>query len=142
MGTYAGGSLLVQNRHQRKPLHIAGGILGEIIVPSTPTTPSTPAPTRNNRKFSTSATDSALAGRDSSFSDFMNTTPKFTGPSDISQTGLQLHPLLCLSLHEHCYLQDYGVWGREEYVKNWWAFVNWQEVETSFNDIVKSSAPK
>jgi len=39
-------------------------------------------------------------------------------------------PLLGLNCWEHAYLPDYGVSnaGKEQYLKNWWASVNWQRV--------------
>jgi Fe-Mn family superoxide dismutase len=37
-----------------------------------------------------------------------------------------IHPLLCLSLHPHVYIPDYGIWGKEEYIRNFWRNVDWQ----------------
>ncbi|KAM0791496.1 hypothetical protein ACM66B_005949 [Microbotryomycetes sp. NB124-2] len=45
---------------------------------------------------------------------------------------VRLYPLACLSVHPHCYIHDYGVWGREEYVKNWWSAVDWRKVEQAY----------
>jgi Fe-Mn family superoxide dismutase len=39
-----------------------------------------------------------------------------------------IHPLLCLSLHPHVYIPDYGVWGKEEYIRNFWGNVDWKLV--------------
>lgn len=53
--------------------------------------------------------------------------------------GTHIYPLLCLSVHPHCYLADYGVWGREEYVKNWWKAVDWKAVEENFEKYSEAS---
>lgn len=37
-----------------------------------------------------------------------------------------IHPLLCLSLHPHVYIPDYGICGKEEYIRNFWGNVDWQ----------------
>lgn len=46
-----------------------------------------------------------------------------------------IHPLMCLSLHPHCYLGDYGVWGRQEYVERWWNAIDWTKVSASYEMI-------
>ena len=38
-------------------------------------------------------------------------------------------PILGLNCWEHAYLSDYGVLGKQQYLKNWWASVNWQRVD-------------
>jgi Fe-Mn family superoxide dismutase len=38
-------------------------------------------------------------------------------------------PVLALNCWEHAYLPDYGVNGKQQYLKNWWAAVNWQRVD-------------
>lgn len=37
-------------------------------------------------------------------------------------------PLLGLNCWEHAYITDYGVAGKQEYLKNWWSAINWQRV--------------
>lgn len=39
-----------------------------------------------------------------------------------------LTPLLCVSVHEHAWVPDYGIWGKEEYLKQYWTVVNWERV--------------
>lgn len=51
-----------------------------------------------------------------------------------------IHPILCLSVHPHCYLKDYGVWGRGEYVNKWWGAIDWTKVEHSYARIVQKSS--
>jgi superoxide dismutase, Fe-Mn family len=40
-------------------------------------------------------------------------------------------PLLGLNCWEHAYVTDYGVNGKQEYLKNWWAAINWQRVDNA-----------
>lgn len=44
-----------------------------------------------------------------------------------------LYPLLGLQVAERAYVPDYGVWGREAYVRNFWKCVNWGKVEAEFD---------
>lgn len=39
-------------------------------------------------------------------------------------------PLACLSLQEHAYMVDHGVWGKQEYVKAWLRAVDWEVIES------------
>jgi Fe-Mn family superoxide dismutase len=47
------------------------------------------------------------------------------------QTATAFWPLLNLSIHEHAWIHDYGVWGKEEYVRNFWDAVDWEAVDRS-----------
>lgn len=148
MGTYAGGTPLVVQRRQIKGL--APSVLGEVMdvpedtadgenaattssaaadggeaTPAWTTISSKKQPNNNKKSFPRAAT-----------SDLLDNVMR---PADVSaqlrsrgQIGQNLHPLLALSVHPHCYLEDYGVWGREEYVRNWWSAVDWRKVEESF----------
>jgi Fe-Mn family superoxide dismutase len=42
-------------------------------------------------------------------------------------------PLLGLNVWEHAYLVDYGVNGKQQYLKNWWSAINWQRVHDATN---------
>lgn len=37
-------------------------------------------------------------------------------------------PILGLNVWEHAYIVDYGVNGKQQYLKNWWSTINWQRV--------------
>jgi len=37
-------------------------------------------------------------------------------------------PVLGLNVWEHAYMLDYGVNGKQQYLKNWWSAINWQRV--------------
>lgn len=82
------------------------------------------------RSFSTSARQSAEL-----VSNILNQNMPLTHTTRFT-AGTHLRPLLCLSVHPHCYLQDYGVWGREEYTRRWWATIDWKKVEQSYQAMV------
>ena len=44
-------------------------------------------------------------------------------------TGADLAPLLCVSTWEHVYMWDYGPWGKEKYLEQWWDRVDWNKVQ-------------
>ena len=54
------------------------------------------------------------------------------GARDAAQIGAQLTPLLVLSVHEHAWLPDYGIWGKEPYLMNFWNCVDWQRVAGAY----------
>lgn len=56
------------------------------------------------------------------------------GPSarGLSQLGERIYPLFCASIHEHCWLLDHGVWGKEKYMKELWNVLNWDKVNERY----------
>ena len=52
-----------------------------------------------------------------------------SGIKENRQHEYRILPLLGVNCWEHAYLPDYGVNGKQQYLKNWWAAVNWQRVE-------------
>ena len=46
----------------------------------------------------------------------------------IARVGEVLNPLFCVSVHEHAWLPNYGVWGKEEYMKRFWSVLDWEKV--------------
>lgn len=138
VGTYAGGTVLLQQRHQRGPAALSSPdrqILGEPIET---------APEADEDAAAGEAEvehkpmwQSAQAGERREGAGGLLNRPKSNAVdalrlSKAVEVGKTLHPLLCLSTHPHCYLEDYGVWGREEYVRNWWNHINWPQVESMF----------
>jgi Fe-Mn family superoxide dismutase len=109
------------------------------LMADPPTSPSS----AQKRSFST--TPSSAAGGPLSERGPMSEILYSTGVSSSSigfgtpLEGVALRPLVCLSVHPHCYLQDYGVWGREQYVKNWWEAINWTKVEASYASITRKA---
>lgn len=53
----------------------------------------------------------------------------FSGIGITDQVGKEIYPLLNVSVHEHAWLNDYGVMGKEEYLTRFWNCVNWDKVE-------------
>ncbi|KAG0146858.1 hypothetical protein CROQUDRAFT_722640 [Cronartium quercuum f. sp. fusiforme G11] len=152
--TFASGTILVQNRQQRGDWPSQ---LGSSQTTTTgPVSPSTSTPTVA-RAFSTSTCASApLDGssashprpRPASFADSLFSNP--TGPSSTPASFTipnraitrrmtepvdrfaQVHPLLALAVAERAYMPDYGIWGKELYLKNFWAAVDWSKVEKAY----------
>ncbi|KAG6919298.1 hypothetical protein DXG01_007430 [Tephrocybe rancida] len=55
--------------------------------------------------------------------------------------GEVLYPLFCISVHEHAWMAaGYGVWGKEEWLKQFWAVVDWKKVSVSFENVVQADA--
>lgn len=148
MGTYAGGTPLVAQRRQIKGL--APSVLGEVMDVPEAQSPSaegaataaataaeaTPEWTTISSKKQQQPNSNKKSLPRTATSGLLDNVMR---PADVSaalrsrgQIGQALHPLLALSVHPHCYLEDYGVWGREEYVRNWWSAVDWRKVEESF----------
>lgn len=58
---------------------------------------------------------------------------------------VSIHPLLCLSLQPHVYLPDYGIMGKEAYIKNFWKNVDWAQAERRYlqvKDVYKGGAQR
>ncbi|GAA5889743.1 hypothetical protein JCM16303_005364 [Sporobolomyces ruberrimus] len=158
VGTYAGGTILVNERKQMGSGPYSSGdlkVLGETIEQPVPTeTTTTSEPSSSSIPSSTQSSESKWQTHQSSRSTSSNLLSSATpSPSSVFSStitshnnpsqaiGRSLHPLLCVSTHEHCYLEDYGVWGREEYVKQWWTKVDWKKVEESFDQFTNKARP-
>ncbi|GAA6020235.1 hypothetical protein JCM11491_003858 [Sporobolomyces phaffii] len=142
VGTYAGGTVLVNERKQMG--HGAYSsvdlkVLGEQIeAPEAPASDASQPAAEGESQWETTAQTPSRAAASNLLSSatpspaavFSTTLSSHNDPR--SAVGRSLHPLLCLSTHQHCYLEDYGVWGRDEYVKQWWTKVDWKKVEESF----------
>jgi len=58
----------------------------------------------------------------------------FGSPKGLSQLGERIYPLFCVSVHEHCWLLDHGVWGKDAYMKEFWNVLNWNKVNERYLD--------
>ncbi|KAH8923154.1 manganese and iron superoxide dismutase [Atractiella rhizophila] len=65
---------------------------------------------------------------------------RFTVSSQEPWTAV--HPLFCLSLYEHCWLKDYGILGKKEYVENFWKVLDWDKLEERFERILEAEREK
>jgi superoxide dismutase, Fe-Mn family len=51
--------------------------------------------------------------------------------------GAQLSPLFCVSVHEHTWILDYGVRGKQEYLARFWNALDWERVVENFEYFTK-----
>lgn len=140
VGTYAGGTVLVKERMQTVGDYSSTTrILGEVLEPlpeateeSAKVSPwtSVPPPSSKKSKSKGYSSSAGAVGPDNLAGTMLRDTP--AGAGSRFRAGEQVYPLACLSVHPHCYLEDYGVWGRDEYVQKWWSHVDWRKVEETF----------
>jgi Fe-Mn family superoxide dismutase len=102
--TYGAGTILVRNR-----LMLGRDAQKELFRPTEPE-PSNETPTSSNGKSGESETTTEPA---------------------IDSAHHRIHPLACVSLHEHVYMPKYGVNGKEEYVRDWLKYVDWNTIASS-----------
>ena len=62
--------------------------------------------------------------------------PTPAGP--LHHYGDKLSPLFCVSVHEHAWLHDYGVWGKEEYLIRFWNALDWGRVAQLYYELGRS----
>lgn len=48
-----------------------------------------------------------------------------------------LYPVLCVNTWEHVWLPDYGMFGKEDYLRRWWDHINWTVVENRCNFLMR-----
>ncbi|CAK5262673.1 unnamed protein product [Mycena citricolor] len=61
--------------------------------------------------------------------------------TDAIHTGKTLYPLFCVSVHEHAWLSaGYGVWGKEEWLREFWSVLNWERVGEAYEKIRATTA--
>lgn len=160
VGTYAGGTVLVQSRAQMGPLTNDDRVLGEKI-PQRPgesgsSDGSSPSEQQQSKAPSWAVVDQAEQAKDAAAGTSSSSTATAASTdlnanrrnasgllgamnvmndvigSRTREIGKYLHPILCISVHPHCYIRDYGVWGRDEYVKAWWKAIDWSVVELNW----------
>jgi len=53
--------------------------------------------------------------------------------AELLTVGDTLYPLLCLPTYEHAWMSaGFGVWGKEEWIKEFWSVVDWQKVSSLY----------
>ncbi|BGP16422.1 hypothetical protein JCM10213_004022 [Rhodosporidiobolus nylandii] len=155
VGTYAGGTVLVKERSQMGPgayggrelrvlgeqVEVAEGAAAAAASAASEVAPEAAAPawqTVQSQRGAKGATAASLLSEGSySASSVLN--GQIAAHSGIAHVGKQLHPLVCVSTHPHCYLGDYGLWGRDEYVKRWWGAVDWKKVEEAYEGFTRKA---
>lgn len=161
VGTYAGGTVLVRERAQMGPAGYAGKdlkVLGEKVEVKEDDAAASAAGGEGAAAPAAGAGAGAGGSTAAAGSAWQTVQPGSTptstpvgdsllkdgalDPSKIlfgarqhqaSSVGRAIHPLACVSTHPHCYFEDYGLWGRDEYVKNWWGAVDWRKVEQAYD---------
>jgi len=59
------------------------------------------------------------------------------GVLNVSNIGLTVYPLFCVSVYEHAWLSaGYGIWGKEEYLKKFWTVLDWKKVSDAYRKFV------
>ncbi|KAH7916716.1 hypothetical protein BJ138DRAFT_1139000 [Hygrophoropsis aurantiaca] len=56
-----------------------------------------------------------------------------TSTNDLKRLGDELVPLFCLSVHEHCWLLDHGIWGQQKWLREFWSVLDWHQVIDRYN---------
>ena len=74
------------------------------------------------RSFSTSAAHRSTPSQ-------LERARNYAPPSSrAGQLNQGIIPLLCISVHERSWMNDHGIWGKEEYLKRFWSVLNWKKV--------------
>jgi len=68
----------------------------------------------------------------------------FRGLQDLDERlGEILYPLFSVSVHERAWMSgEYGVWGKEEYMKRFWTVLNWKKVSERFYSAASKEGEK
>jgi len=149
VGTYGAGTILVQSRRQR-------GEYNTQLPQDFSSSESTDSPSRPeeeetsfipldpfssfspSRKTETSATQTRFQSPRDTIATLRSTTNEV--PKGSKGITNEIHPLFCVSMHEHCWLGDYGVWGQEDYLANFWSVLDWRNIGNVHSRLTQGSA--
>ncbi|KAF8076041.1 manganese superoxide dismutase [Lyophyllum atratum] len=60
--------------------------------------------------------------------------------TEMMNIGEVLHPLFCISVNEHAWMSaGYGVWGKEEWLKQFWTVLNWEKISQSYKEFYQEN---
>lgn len=71
-----------------------------------------------------------------------------TGPRSPTMGGMLtageiLYPLFCVPVYEHAWMSaGYGVWGKEQWLKEFWSVLNWGRVDAAYQAVWKAIQKK
>ena len=133
--TYGAGTVLVRSRQQRGLWNnfsldkVESGAAGAAGAASASTI-------ENSGNPLSSPTHKTHAGAHTSPQQTREYSTLNQESRSLAESGDVLTPLLCLGVAERNYMNDHGVWGREEYVKEFWNVVDWNKVEEAFSKLI------
>ncbi|TIC23369.1 manganese and iron superoxide dismutase [Wallemia mellicola] len=127
VSTYGAGTILVRSRQQR-------GLWNNFSLEKTDSGRSTIEKSGNPLSAPTHTSHVSPAPKSPTQSRKYSTLNQET--RNLAETGDVLTPLLCLSVSERCYMNDFGVWGREDYIKQFWKVVDWSKVEEAYSKLI------
>lgn len=62
------------------------------------------------------------------------------GVPKVLAVGDTLYPLFCLSTYEHAWMSaGFGVWGKEEWIVEFWKVLDWKKISKNYDDILNRS---
>ncbi|KAG9000312.1 hypothetical protein FRB90_011836 [Tulasnella sp. 427] len=148
VATYGSGTMLVRSREQKGLQPKVHGENHAAVQSNASTarnntfsrfdsfsgTPSSPVSGGNMRLDTYSSSKGSPAIRQAT-----ETLIKAPQSEERSGLGRDLIPLLTCSIHEHCWLRDHGVWGKKEYLKEFWSVVDWRKLGTSYERLYASA---
>lgn len=138
--TFGPGTVLVRNRIHSSPFY--SPVVGEQLDPfkkpsaSAKPTPSTTSPVSGTPTSRASNRTSDLSRTPQSRPVVTQAPAYYAGDvlsrsriGEFSKAGNILSPLFCISVNEHAWISSgYGVWGKEEYLKQFWSVLDWEKV--------------
>lgn len=127
--TFGAGTVLVQNRVQKYPRGIEklASLEQREAESANPSDTSGAAPAYRPSTTTVTTDVPQIIG---------DITGAMRRPEDVGQ---KLSPLLCLSVNEHAWLPDWGIWGKETYLSRFWECVNWELVSQRFAELAQHS---
>jgi Fe-Mn family superoxide dismutase len=62
---------------------------------------------------------------------------------DLTTLGETLYPLFCIGVHERAWLTaGYGVWGKEEWLKQFWTVLDWRKVSDAYTKWIPDNSTR
>ncbi|KAG8904022.1 hypothetical protein FRB99_002364 [Tulasnella sp. 403] len=128
VATYGPGTVLVRSREHRG---MRRDVLGSDITTSFDTHRTTPALPMSRHSYYNQPTSAKTIAQNALRSGIEPDRKRDPATHDLA-------PLLACSIHEHCWVRDHGVWGKESYLKYFWEVVDWNKpLEHNLNSPIK-----
>lgn len=163
VSTYGAGTLLIRSRNnmERHPTltdSSATSLHNPTPPPRSPLAQTPPPGTSPASPLSgISGTNSPPTPNNSLHSrfyhdDLSNITTKATGihsphvgnnqrakVANMLHAGEILYPLFCVPVYEHAWMSaGYGVWGKEQWLKEFWSVLNWKRVDAAYAAVLEA----